>query len=135
MSTGNGPQAAVIDSGIFKRDPESCDVLRFSVKKRAVLMTGDFAANFRLLEDIHRLKQQWLFDPEIGNQLPYDRGTREFAEDRVKFMKRMPDLVNRTLFALFETAIWKESIFFKEESNLVSRLEEVSISKMILRGS
>ena len=35
-------------------------------------------------------------------------------------MKRMSDLINRTLLALLETAIWKEGIFFKEESNLVS---------------
>ena len=83
-------------------------------------MAGDFAADLRLLEDIHRLQEQWLFNTEVGNQLSYGRGTGEFAEDRIEFMKRVPDLVNRTLFALLETAIRKEGIFFKEESNLVS---------------
>src|SRR6266850_2596109 len=120
MSTRDGPQAAVLDSRIFKREPETHDVLGFSVKKSAVLMTSYFAANLRLFEDIHRLEQQWLFDSQVGNHLSYGQGTREFAEERIAFMKRMSDLINRTLFALLETAIWKDGILFKEESNLVS---------------
>ena len=40
--------------------------LWFSVKKSAVLMTGYFAANLRLFEDIHRLQEQWLLDTKIS---------------------------------------------------------------------
>jgi len=69
MSARNCPETTVLERSVFKRKPEAGDILRLSVKKRAVLMAGDFAANSRLLEDVHSLEQQRSLDAEVGNQL------------------------------------------------------------------
>ena len=58
MSARDGPKTTVLDSCVFEREPETGNIDRFSVKKRAVLMTRNFAADVRLLEDVHRLHQQ-----------------------------------------------------------------------------
>src|SRR2546428_801983 len=60
LSPGSRPLPLVTGSGyacrVFKCKPQSRDLCRFSVEKRAVLMTSDLAADIRLFEDVHRLQ-------------------------------------------------------------------------------
>ncbi len=65
---------------------KSSDIKRLGVKKGAVLMTTDFTAYSRLLEDIHGLEKQWVLDCEVVNQLSNTRRARERTElsDRVR---------------------------------------------------
>ena len=60
-------------------------------------MTGDFAADARLLEDVHRLQEQRLGDAEIGYQLFDCRRARELIKHRIKVVQRVADLINRLL--------------------------------------
>jgi hypothetical protein len=69
VSSWHCPQTTILKSGIFQREPKSGDVRWFCIKKRAVLMASNFAADVWLLEDIHRLQQQRLLDPKVLSQL------------------------------------------------------------------
>ena len=56
VAARNRPQTSVFNRRVFKCKPQSRDLCRFSVEKRAVLMTSDLAADIRLFEDVHRLQ-------------------------------------------------------------------------------
>ena len=43
-------------------------------------------------------------------------------------MERMPDLVYGTFLTLFQGAVWLESVFLEEETNLVAGIEEVVVA-------
>src|SRR5687767_7547611 len=90
-------------------------------------MASDFTANVRLFEDIHRLKEQRVFNPQVLNQLSNFRGAGESIKNRVEIVQRMPDLVNRTLLTLPQRAIGQKRIFLKEEPDLVPGGEEVFV--------
>ena len=47
-------------------------------------------------------------------------------------MKRVPNLVNRSLLAVLQTAVWQEGILFKKETNLVTRFQKVIIAQPVL---
>src|SRR2546425_5045091 len=55
VAARNRPQTSVFNRRVFKCKPQSRDLCRFSVEKRAVLMTSNLAADIRLFEDVHRL--------------------------------------------------------------------------------
>src|SRR4051794_14618185 len=48
VTSGNRPQASVVDGGVFQRKPETNYPQRLGVKKGRVLMTSNFAADARL---------------------------------------------------------------------------------------
>ncbi len=83
-------------------------------------MTGNFAANARLLENVHRLQQQRVSDAEISYEL-FDFGcARKVVERWIQIVERVADLVDRLLLTLPQRAIRKEGVLFEEETNLVS---------------
>ena len=52
-----------------RRKPETDNIYRFIVKKRAVLVAGYLTTDPWLLEDVHRLQQQRRRDPEIRHEV------------------------------------------------------------------
>src|SRR4051812_5414641 len=53
MPAGDGPEAAVLRGRVFEREPEARHAQGPRVEERGVLMTGHFAADAGLLEDVH----------------------------------------------------------------------------------
>ena len=64
------PHAAILGRRIVDREPESDDALRFGPQIGVVGVADDFAADARLLEDVHRLQQQRLGHADILGDAP-----------------------------------------------------------------
>jgi len=60
MTTLYSPETSIIDSCIFKCEPESRDSVWLGIEKSTVLVTVDFTTDPWLLEDVHRLHQEWV---------------------------------------------------------------------------
>ena len=57
-------------------------------------MTGDFAADVRLLEDVHRLQQERLVNSQIRDEFFDFVPPREFREHWIEIVQRMTNLVD-----------------------------------------
>jgi hypothetical protein len=95
-------------------------------------MAADFAADARLLEDVHRLQQQRLGDAQPRHQPGKRRLAREVLEDRVEVVQRMADLVDPARLALLQTAVCLERLLLEEKADLVAGFEKVAILRMAL---
>src|SRR5207245_8765081 len=100
VPAGNYPKAAVLTRSILQGEPQSNHAQRLSEQKSRVLMAGHFAANARLLEDVHRLQQQRFGDVEISYELFDLSGAREPVKSWVEIVQRVADLINRALLLL-----------------------------------
>ena len=85
-------------------------------------MAHHFAADVRLLEDIHGLKQQRLRQPQARDQFGQGRLPGEALEDRVQVVQRMADLVDRQFLGLAQLPIPVEGLLL--EKNRISPPED-----------
>src|SRR5690242_6504756 len=102
VSAGNGPKAAVLNSGIFEREPQTSHLDWLGIEKGAVLMTRNFAANVWLLEDVHRLEQVCVCQSERAGDFFYFWTARELVEYRIEVVQRVTDLIDRLFFRVFQ---------------------------------
>ena len=65
-STVDGVQATVVHGAVFEGEPNADARGRFAAQKRIVLMRYHFAADRRLLEDVHRLHRSRIFHPQAS---------------------------------------------------------------------
>ncbi len=93
MSTGHSPEATVLTVGIFEREPEADDRARLGLEERRVLVATDFAADERLLEDVHRLHEPRIDDAEIRDEPGHAGRPREAIELTIEIVHPVADLL------------------------------------------
>ncbi len=125
MAAALHPQTAVVPVGVLEREPERRHRDRLAEEVGRVLVPAHFAADVRLLEDVHRLVQQRLLDAELDGELVQLRVVRERLEDRIEIVHRVPDLVDRELLRLPQHAALVERLLFEEAADRLARAQEV----------
>jgi hypothetical protein len=93
-------------------------------------MARHLSANSRLLEDVHRLKQEWIDHPDVMcHRGEFGRST-ERVEDRIEVMHRMSELVERKVWLGAERAVLIEGILFEETTDLLAAREEIVVTRV-----
>src|SRR5207249_3395289 len=69
---------------------------------------------------------------KIGNHLFNCWRARKLIKHWIEIVQRMADLVNRPLFTLPQCSVRQECILFKEETDLVTRFQEIVIAGAVL---
>jgi len=78
-------------------------------------VTGDLAADERILEDVHRLYQERLLDPEIGDHSGERRIPGEPRERRVEVVEGVADLVDRRRLGLPQLTAREKRLLSKKK--------------------
>ena len=100
VTTGaNGASArTVLKRGRLQREPDpDAGLARRGVEETRVLVRRRLAADQRLLEDVHGLRQDGRAPAELPQELAHARGLRVGAEDVVLEVQRVADLVERAV--------------------------------------
>ena len=121
VAAGLQPQAAVVQRGIFQREPEGGHAEQAVVHKAGVLVPLHLTTDAGLLEDQHRLPQHGLLQAQVMGQFGQLGPARELVEHRVQVVQRMADLVDRQGLGLAQPAPRVESLFFEEALNAFGR--------------
>lgn len=97
LGTGQEVQAPVLQVAVLQSDPEAGDAQRVHVQVAAVLVDGDFAADERLLEDVHALADDRLLEVERLVDALHVVGERDALELVVERVQGVADLVEHVL--------------------------------------
>ena len=89
----NCPHTTILLSGIVNGKPETNGATWLGPQICVVSMTGDFTADMRLLEDIHRLQQQRLAHADVVCNCSQFGCATKRAEHWIKVVHGMAELV------------------------------------------
>ena len=133
VCAGCHPQAAVAQRGVFQCKPEAGHADGLGLKKSGVLVPAHFAADAGLFEDVHRLPQLRLCQPQPGGHRRERRAVREGVKHRVQVMQGMADLVDRQRLGPAQLAGGVKGLLFKEAAHLVARAQKIIVRCAALR--
>mmetsp|Transcript_18066 Transcript_18066/g.43126 ORF Transcript_18066/g.43126 Transcript_18066/m.43126 type:complete len:275 (+) Transcript_18066:542-1366(+) len=132
VAAGLGPQAAVVQRGVFQREPEGGDRDRVAVEEAGVLVPAHLAADARLLEDEHALPDLRPAQAHAGRHLAQRLALGEGAEDWVEVVHRVADLVDRQFLGHAQPALLIEGLLLEKATHLVAAVEEVVVDMALL---
>lgn len=125
VRSSNELQAAVLEGGVFESKPEADSSFRFSAKIRSVLMRRDFAADSRILENVHALGDSRSLEAQLPAQLSDSVVKGVLPEDRMFGCQSMPDLVQGEFFRHQQLVVASNGTGLKEVANFIARLDEI----------
>jgi len=128
MSARLHPKATIILAGILDGDPATDDTGFPGDKVACILVPAHFAADLRLLEDIHGLPQLGRFETDLAQGLGKHRQPAKPGEFRHEVMQGMADLVDRVLLRPVQCPVFRQCIFLEETMHRFCRVDEVLIA-------
>jgi len=131
MSAGHRPHASVLSRRVVDREPEADHAARLGPQIRVVGVAGDFTADVRLLEDVHRLQQQRVAHADVTRNRSKLRRAAERVEHRIEIVHRMPEFVERQVRLRTQTPRLVERILFKKATDLFAARQEVVVARVL----
>nr|GEU28476.1 hypothetical protein [Tanacetum cinerariifolium] len=127
-----GPHAAVIERGVFQREPERGHAHRVGVEIGGVLVPAYFAADAGLFKNVHRLPDLGVHQADVARDGVQALVGREGAERGVQVVHGVADLVDRQRLVLFQLAVRAERFFLEEAAYRVVRAEKIIVGGLFL---
>ena len=98
------------------------------MKKRGVLVPAHFAANTRLLENVHRLPDLRLSQAQAARHRIEGSTVREIDKHRIQIMQSVADFVDGQHFGLLEAAVGCKGLFLKKAAHFVGGVQKIPVN-------
>ncbi len=129
MRSWNEFETTVLESAVFKSDPQTDNLERLVVNVGAILVSWHFTANERLLEDDHALANSRLLEVQRSESILCVLGEGVLFEDRIQCVQSVTYFVEDFLWIRLLLQNLTGSLL-QERPDFVSASQEIRIGSL-----